>query len=175
MLPVVSGCSPVFVSKDDVELTGEFRPDGSCDVKANGKPMFTTDDGARTTYIQAPGGKSVLHGGVIHLITCTSARPSKSHAMLTLTFAGPAAKSAPVGSYSIVPGAFGQAAPMSIWGSYMDPAHFGRWTRGAGLGGFNGVMIVAGRTGAVQFTQLDSDRVVGTLHITGVREWGAFP
>lgn len=175
MLTVLSGCSPVFVSKADVELTGEFRTDGSCDVKADGRPMFTADDSARTTFIPASRGNPALHGKALLQVFCAAAHPGASNAILMLTIAGPPGESAPLGSYSIVRGPFDQAPPMSMWGAYMDPAHFGRWTRGAGLGGFNGVMTIAGRTGAVEFTQLDSARVVGTLRITGVREWGAFP
>jgi hypothetical protein len=60
---------------------------------------------------------------------------------------------------------------MSISANYIDPAHFGRWTRGAGLGGFDGLMLVVAQSGTVQFTRLDSARVIGTMHAIAIREW----
>ncbi len=45
-----------------VNVTGEFREDGSCQVFADGKPVFNPSDSAQTTYIHdatmnlAPGG-----------------------------------------------------------------------------------------------------------------------
>lgn len=170
VLSVATGCKPVFVSKASVEITAEFRPDGTCEVKADGRPMIVPEDRAQTVYVPAIGGHPGQSGMVRQHVFCSA---DSTHAMLLLGFDGPYGKSAPVGSYAITPAPVAPQSPKSISVGYIDPKHFGRWTRGAGLGGFGGLMELAAQSGTVEFTQLDSVRVVGTVHATSVREWGS--
>jgi hypothetical protein len=170
VLALVTACNPVFVSKANVEITGEFRADGTCDVKADGRPMIVPEDRAQTVYLPASGGNPAQPGGLTHHLFCMA---DARHAMLLLAFDSPYGKSAPIGSYAVKHGPLDPQSPMTISVGYIDPKHFGRWTRGAGLGGFGGLLELAAQSGTVRFTQLDSGRVVGTVHATSVREWGS--
>ena len=83
VLAAFSGGTPVFAQQDAtarktlVNVTGEFREDGSCQVFADGKAVFNPADSARTTYIHDATLNLAPSGFDAHELWCAPQGPQQ--------------------------------------------------------------------------------------------------
>lgn len=172
LLAEFSGCAPAFMSKEEVEITGEFRADGSCQATAAGRPLFASSESARTFY-RPPIATALPPGGSVeHDISCVSGESSSSD-LRSLLLQIPVFRLGhpPTGTYTILHLATLHGSEMTLDGAYFDPRRYGLGTRGAGLGGDAGNVYLTGTKGTVQFTKIDSTGVVGTFRFKAIRAW----
>ena len=62
-------------TKGLVNVTGEFREDGSCQVFADGRPVFNPSDSAQTTYIHDATMNLAPRGFDAHELWCAPSGP----------------------------------------------------------------------------------------------------
>jgi hypothetical protein len=166
----VEAQSPGPPSKAGVEVTGEFRDDGSCQVFANGAATFQTTDSAQTTYIRGATINLAPAGFDSHEIWC--APKSSEQPMLPLVASdrvfivmlyAPTGKLAEPRSYEI---RLGLPSPDTA------PYRAGAALFGMSQQKFNdtlqvriGLLYLAGTRGTVVITHVGTDRIVGTFSI----------
>ena len=168
LLSVLPGCAPAFMSKEEVEITGEFRADGSCQARAAGRPLFGSSDSARTFY-EPPIATALPPGGSVeHDLFCypgeSGSTDSRSFLLQIPVFR---LGQPPTGTYTIMHSATLRGSEMTIDGAYHDPRRFGLGTPGAGFGGDAGHVYLT----ATKFTKIDSTGVVGTFRFMAIRTW----
>jgi hypothetical protein len=182
VLLALPSCEPWFMSKTPVDVSGEFRSDGSCNARIGGSPLFSELDSARTTYLSggivnmAPGGYEV------HVIDCRrAASPPDWNRAVHFMFSLPAGARAPLGRYTLVGGGPLTSAPMTMQGAFFDP-RYDAGTPGSGTAA-GGQVYLRSISGEANFSRMDSARdasrvqsdtaiVVGTYVAKGVRNWG---
>jgi hypothetical protein len=153
-----------------VEITGEFRDNGSCQVFANGVAVFHAADSAETTYIRGATLNVAPDGFDAHEIWCaprSSEQPEPptvaTDRVFVIMLYAPTGKLAEPRTYQIK---LGLPSPESA-----------PYRAGAALFGVSpqmlndtipvhtGVLYLAGSHGAVVITRVDADRIVGTFRI----------
>jgi hypothetical protein len=152
-------CRPVLMSHAEVEITGEFRADGSCEVSAAGRPLFAVKENARTVYVSSSN---------ILLCQPTGAQ-FDGRRMFMMNF-GSSNKTRPQsGTFNIVSNAF-RGGSQEIGGAYIDPSRYGFFRPGGGFG-ITGREMLSLTSGAIEFTRLDSTAVTRPFRLMAVRQW----
>jgi len=172
LFAALPGCAPAFMSNEEIEITGEFRANGSCQAQAAGRSLFDPSDSARTFY-KPPIATALPPGGsVAHDIFCKAGHSGSSGSgSLLLQIPVFRLGQPPTGTYTIMRSAALHGSEMTIDGAYFDSRRYGLGTPGAGFGGDAGNVYLAAKKGTVQFTRIDSAGVVGTFRFIAVREW----
>ena len=164
-------------SRPAIEITGEFRSDGSCDVRAGGVSLYSAADRARTMYEASDAFDPEPPAGgrhAVHTVRCLPAAPGllpvdrRDFAML---IAVPGAGLAPSGTYTVAPHGLERGAPMTMNAAYFDPRRYGPGTPGAGLFDLGCDVYLGTTSGTARFTRIDSARVVGTFRMQAERRW----
>jgi hypothetical protein len=171
LLPVMASAqSSAARSKAGVEVTGEFRDDGSCQVFANGVPTFQIIDSAQTTYVRGATLNMAPAGFDAHEIWCAPKSPEQP--MLPLVAAdrvfivmlyAPTGKLVEPRIYEI---RLGLPTPDTA------PYRAGAALFGMSQQKFNdtlqvriGLLYLAGTRGNVVVAHVDSARIVGSFTI----------
>lgn len=158
------------LSKAGVELTGEFRDDGSCQVFANGAPTFKATDSARTTYIRGATINLAPTGFDAHEIWCAPKSPEQpmlpldaSDRVFIVMLYAPTGKLAEPRSYEV---RLGLPSPDTA------PYRAGAALFGMSQQKFNdtlpvrmGILYLAGTRGSVVISKVSTDRIAGTFTI----------
>lgn len=162
--------SQVPPSKAGVEITGEFRDDGSCQVFANGAATFQATDSAQTTYIRGATINLAPAGFDAHEIWCAPKSPEQpmlpldaSDRVFIVMLYAPSGKLAESRSYEV---RLGLPTPA------VAPYRAGAALFGMSQQKFNdtlqvrmGILYLAGTRGTVVITRVGSDRIAGTFTI----------
>lgn len=162
--------SPHPLSKAGVEITGEFRDDGSCQVFANGAPTFQAPDSARTTYIRGATINLAPSGFDAHEIWCAPKSPEQpmlpldaSDRVFIVMLYAPTGKLAEPRSYEV---RLGLPTPE------VAPYRAGAALFGMSQQKFNdtlqvrmGILYLAGTRGTVVIHTVSIDRITGTFTI----------
>jgi hypothetical protein len=169
----VAACAANSTSRDTVEITGEFFPDGSCRVAADGVALFAPAENARTLHDAGFGSNVAPDGYVLHELYCSPLRHGiptlDGDRIFSLSFGvkgnGPAA----TGTYAVERHIARTAVPMTMAGAYLDPRHYSPDAKGDIPSG--GKIFLIGVSGTASFTRLDSAKVVGEFRFRALREW----
>jgi hypothetical protein len=177
----IAGCEPWFISKTPVEITGEFRSDGSCNAMIGGVPLFSAADQPRTDYVA--GGIEMELGSTVHQINCIPTPHPDWKRTVGMTFVLPDSARAPIGKYTIVDGRGPlTSAPMTLEAAFVDP-RYDPGTPGSGTADA-GTVYLESISGEAKFSRMDSPKdgskvirtdtaiVVGTYVGKAVRTWG---
>lgn len=157
-----------------VEVTGEFREDGSCQVFSDGVPVFHAADSAQTTYIRGATLNIAPSGFDAHEVWCgprSTEQPmppldQTERAFVVMLYA-PTGKLAEPRSYEVRTG--------------LPTPETAPYRAGAALFGMSpqmlndtmplriGLLYLAGSRGSVIITRVDVERIVGTFAIGAQR------
>ena len=178
----MTGCSPWFMSKAPVDISGEFRSDGSCTVRIGGYPLFSAADSARTSYVAGGIENLAPDGYTVHQIDCRrAATPQDWNRSVVMMFSLPSGARASIGKYAVVNGVPFTTKPMTLEGGFFDP-RYDAGTPGSGTADAGKVYLEA-ISGEANFSRIDSARdgskivhtdtaiVVGTYVAKAVRAW----
>ncbi len=170
------GCTPLFMSRSEVEITGEFRADGSCSVSVNNSPVFGVRDSARTQYeIGDPG--AAPDGYEQRFLMCEALRDIQKPLLRGLTqqlfliFNIPRGTQTSIGNYEVRDPNIQNYRAGTIGGLLFD-SRYEAGTRGSGFGGAGGEIHLKTVSGTVTFVRLDTTHaVIGTFRMRARREW----
>lgn len=156
--------------KSSMEVTGEFRENGSCQVFADGVAVFHPADSAHTTYVRGATLNIAPSGFESHEIWCgpqSSEEPAppidSAGRMFVVMLYAPAGTLAKSRSYQIHPG--------------LPTRERAPFRAGAALFGMSpqmindtmpiamGLIYMAGNRGKVVITRVSRERIVGTFAI----------
>jgi hypothetical protein len=158
VLVSLTACQPRFMSHAEVEVTGEFREDGSCAVSAAGRPLFRAEEHARTVYV-----------GSVGIFQCDLDGVQAGGRMFMMHLASTGKIPPQPGTFTIGSTATPGEA-LTIGGAYFDPRHYGFFKSGGGIG-IMGKEFLQLTSGAIEFTRLDSIAVSRPFHLKAVRVW----
>ena len=168
--PPIAGQTPTAPIKLAVEVTGEFRADGTCRVFADGVPVFRAVDSAQTTYTRAAVLNVAPPGFDTHEVWCAP-RSTEEHMppldqterMFVIMLYAPTGQLAQPRKYEVRAGLPSpEAAP---------------YRAGAALFGVSpqmlndtmplrmGLLYLAGSRGSVEITRVGEKHVVATFSI----------
>ena len=162
-------------SPKPVEITGEFFKNGTCQVAADGVPLFAPAEQPRALYESGRGSNVAPKGYVLHEIFCSPLRHGiptlAGDRLFSFSFAVKGEGPATPGTYLVREHAAMRSAPMTIAGSYLDPRHYAPGTPGAPGMGFGGKVFLIGVSGTASFSRLGQPGVVGQFRFQAVRRW----
>ncbi len=157
-----------------VQVTGEFREDGSCQVFANGVPVFSAADSARTTYVRGAMLNTAPSGFETHEVWCTPRSPDQpmppldyTERLFVIMLFAATDKLAQPRRYTV---RTGMATPATA-----------PYRANAALFGMTpkipddtmpiriGLIYLAGTSGSFIVTRVDPERVVGTFSMRAQR------
>lgn len=160
--------------KAAVAVTGEFRENGSCQVFADGAPVFRPADSAQTTYIRGATLNIAPSGFDAHEVWCakqSTEQPmpplDQTERVFVVMLYAPTGKLAKPRTYEIRTG--------------LPTPETAPYRAGAALFGMSpqmlndtmplriGLLYLAGSRGTVVITRVDVDRIVGTFSIHAQR------
>lgn len=167
---LLSAQSPHPRSGVGVEITGEFREDGSCQVFADGIATFQSIDSAQTTYIRGATLNMAPAGFDAHEVWCAPRSPEQPMLPLAATdrvfivmLYAPTGKLAEPRSYEVRVG---------LPTRKVAPYRAGAALFGMSQQKFNdtlpvrvGLLYLAGTRGTVVITRVAKDCIVGTFSI----------
>ncbi len=173
------GCGPpLFVSRAEVEITGEFRADGSCSVAVNNSPVFSANDSTRTEYLFHDMGGAPL-GYMQNFLSCLPLSQLKDPTLgdpreLFMMFNVVHGKPIPTGNYRVrrVPDTDHPAADLGLIGGLLYDPRYDTWKNGGGIGGIGGQINLTPVSGTVAFVRIDTTHpVIGSFRMRARREW----
>ncbi|HEX6536752.1 MAG TPA: hypothetical protein VF041_19350 [Gemmatimonadaceae bacterium] len=171
---LLTSCSPPFTSRAEVDITGEFRADGSCVVRADGVPLYADLDRARTVHETGVAPDEARAGWVVHRVSCLPSAVGlirSDRRDFALAFVVRGAGPPRPGTYTVTPDALVRGVPGTIGGAYFDPVRYGPDSPGSGILDLGGDVYLAITSGEARLTRIDSTRVVGSFRMRAVRRW----
>ena len=167
----------MFMSREEVVLTGKFLPNGTCHVEANGIPVFRSTDSAQT-YLEPSGIVNVAPGSYsMRTVGCqakirsgSGSRPGWKLFFIMFPVRGPG----PILRAHLIP------RHNAILDTAIDSADVAlfdeRWNRQPGrgyhiLGDGAGTVSLAGFAGEIERTSIGPSIVVGHFRVRARREW----
>lgn len=165
MLAAATSCGDSARRDDHFEVTGEFRADGSCDVRLNGQSIATAES-ARAEYTWGNVWNVAPQGLVVHEIAC-HVEPSGTRFGADATRFGilasvPQGRLFSPGTYRFRPDATSVGDTISVEGALFHPRFSELGITGSYLLSTDGTLTLTSvqRNGA----EGESGRVVGTFH-----------
>lgn len=178
----VPAASAAGVNARTVQITGELLANGSCRVRANGAEVFAPGDSARTVVIAGRAANMAPPGHDLYELWCAPADVAEpmvpdspsDRALVILLY--PRAGAAPLpGHYLIardIPSSGGSATEARAGLSLFDPAHASTHASTAEQRRERaGIAYLAGDSGTVTLSRVDSTRVVGTFTVRATQAW----
>lgn len=157
-----------------VEVAGEFRGDGSCQVFADGVPVFNSADSAETSYIRGAMLNTAPGGYETHEVWCAPRGPDQpmppldyTERLFVIMIFAPTDHLARTGSYSVRTGmATPATAPIRA-----NAALFGMTPKipDDTMPIRVGLIYLAGTRGTFVVSHVDSARVVGKFTMRAQR------
>lgn len=174
------GCGPpLFTSRSEVAITGEFRADGSCAVAVDNSPVFSASDSARTDYVFTGLGDAAK-GYSRNILSCLPLSQLKQRTgdqrELFMMFDVPRGKPVRTGIYGVDPfyntNPNFPAPPLGTIGGQLYDPRYDTWKSGGGIGGLGGQVYLTLISGTVTFIRIDTtDAVIGSFRMRARREW----
>jgi hypothetical protein len=174
-LALLCGClGPHGMSDELVDVTGEFRADGTCDAQTSKGSVAARDGDGRTSYQIGRAFNVARRGFTPHSVTCRF--PGDGNAALSLnrfiavTVGVRGQEPLRVGRYAVsrygVQDTTGTQASLGVHHPAFDVG-----TPGSGRGGQGGQIWLEGVSGWLDIERVDTNRVVARFTIRARREW----
>jgi hypothetical protein len=174
-LGFLSAClGPHGVSEELVDVSGDFRADGTCDAQTSKGPVAARDGDGRTSYQVGRAFNVARPGFTVHDITCRF--PANGNTGLSLNrfivvaIAVRGQQPLRVGRYAVsrfgVQDTTGSQASAGVQHPMYDVG-----TPGSGRGGEGGHIWLEGVAGWLDLERVDTNRVVARFSIRARREW----
>jgi hypothetical protein len=172
---VFGGClGPRGISDELVDVTGEFRADGTCDAQTPKGSLAPRDVEGQTNYTIGRSLNVAHTGFTLHAIACQF--PGHGNRILalnrgiTIMIGVRGLQPLHPGRYAVWPlgvqDTTGTQASLSVTHPAYDVG-----TAGSGRGGAGGSISLRGASGWLEIMRADSDHVVARFAIRGRREW----
>jgi len=188
LLAAASGCSPFFMSRKTVVVTGEFLPGERCSALTPRGPFVPSQRAGRTSYDFGGAYNVAPPGYVVHTIWCRVDTPSdslrfSSGRWLQVSISVPGGQSVPAGRYAITD--FGVEDSTTFTASVsLELPEYNVGTKGSGFGFAANHIFLEGVSGELELTRIDPPgipesgttevphpQVVGRFTMRARREW----
>jgi hypothetical protein len=171
---LLCGCVPHGISQDLVDVTGEFREDGTCDAQTPHGSLGSREVIGQANY-QIGRALNVAHRGfTLHTIVCAFSGGGPmglaSNRRITIMLGVRDKEPLTAGRYAVWPlgvqDTTGSQASLSVKHPAYDVG-----TPGSGRGGEGGHISLRGVSGSLDIVRADSNGVIARFAIRARREW----
>ena len=174
-LGFLSAClGPHGVSEELVDVSGDFRADGTCDAQTSRGSVAARDGEGRTSYQVGRSFNVARSGFTLHAITCGFPGDGNTalslNRYITVMVGVRGRQPLRLGRYAVTPYGVQDTTGTQASLSVHHPA-FDVGTPGSGRGGEGGHIWLEGVAGWLDLERVDTNRVVARFSIRARREW----
>jgi len=162
------------VSQEEVEVSGEFREDGSCNAQTPYGGLASRDRIGTTEYRIGHSFNVAHRGFTLHAVSCAFPRDGNTafslNRRITALLGVRDGQSLRPGQYAIREFGVQDTTETQVTLAVSHPA-YDVGTPGSGNGGSGGLISLRGVSGTLDLVRVDSTHVIGRFVMHARREW----